>query len=1005
MTARAIAIAACSLCLWSETLPIRSYTIADGLPSDEIDGITNDSRGFVWFYTPEGLARFDGFRITRFGRDQGLPSRVVQAFLETRSGEYLIGTARGLCKFKSGTGTNQFETFLPGTKPEENSISALYQSPSGTVFVGTWDGLFEITDGPVFKRRKLPDPPAGWKGVLVSDIVEDKCGKLWLASIFGIYVIGRDGDVQWLARRGSIKSEVVNALLKTKDGRLWAGGRAGLLLLDDGCEAGHAPAVLRIDPEEAGQDVRALAEGTDGVIWIATGNGIFRRPPGGASQLLSRAQGLTDRSIFSLAIDKSGNLWAGTEGAGAMKIEPDGLHTFREQDGLRSDRVFSVLGDRAGRTVAVTGTEDQTRWSLNVLDGVLDGGKFRALQAPKVFVDQRTWGDNRILIQGRSGEWWAATSIGLCRYGRGAAESLANRAPAACYFADRDVFQIFEDSKGGIWASAQSPEGDRLMRWDPEKNAIVTFEEFPRRPSLVKSFAEDRQGNIWMGLWSPGNLYRYDGRNFVKFTAAAGLPPGTVFALLVDASGRLWIGAEGGLGMVENPAAKVLSVRRYLQPEGLSSEVVRALVDDEQGNIYAGTAAGVDRLDPKTGYIRHFSTADGLARGQIHSAFRDGGGNLWFATAQGLSRLTPALAGRLPHPAVVITAVEAGGMPFPVSPHGNLTISDIELEPSHDQLQVEFVAFAGEPENNVRYAYKLAGSDQDWSPLRRDHLVNYAALGAGKYRLLVKAVNSDGLESAVPAEVDFTVLPPFWRRWWFEASTLAVLAGIVYLLHSYRVAQMVNLERMRTLIATDLHDDIGSGLSQIAILSEVARARASSGDRMPMESLERVGALARQLVDSMSDIVWSIRSEPDSFDSLISRMREFAIDLLVSQGIGFELRAPGVGEHVKLSLQARRQLFLLFKECVHNAARHSGCSKVTTTLLIEDKEILLAVGDNGKGLRADEKPPGCAGGNGIPGMRQRAESIGGSIRFDSPPGQGCTVSIRAPASHNAFTKA
>jgi signal transduction histidine kinase len=334
-----------------------------------------------------------------------------------------------------------------------------------------------------------------------------------------------------------------------------------------------------------------------------------------------------------------------------------------------------------------------------------------------------------------------------------------------------------------------------------------------------------------------------------------------------------------------------------------------------------------------------------------------------------------------------------------------VTISDIELEPSHDRLQVEFVAFADEPENNLRYAYKLDGSDPDWSPLRRDHLVNYAALGAGKYRLLVKAVNSDGLESAVPAEVDFTVLPPFWRSWWFEALALATLAGVVYLLHSYRVAQIVNLERMRTLIATDLHDDIGSGLSQIAILSEVARARVSSDHHMPIESLERVGILARELVDSMSDIVWSIRSEADGFDSLVSRMREFAIDLLVSQGIGFELRAPSVGEHLKLSLQARRQLLLLFKECVHNAARHSGCSKVLTTLQIEDKEILLIVVDNGKGLSAIEKPPGWAGGNGIPGMRQRAESLNGSIQFDSQPGQGCTVSIRVPARRNALTKA
>jgi signal transduction histidine kinase len=339
-----------------------------------------------------------------------------------------------------------------------------------------------------------------------------------------------------------------------------------------------------------------------------------------------------------------------------------------------------------------------------------------------------------------------------------------------------------------------------------------------------------------------------------------------------------------------------------------------------------------------------------------------------------------------------------------VSPRGETSISRIELEPSRNQLQVEFVASTGEPEDNLRYAYKLESTDSDWSPPRRDHLINYAALAAGKYRFLVKAVNSDGLESAVPAEVDFTVLPPFWRRWWFEALALAALASTVYSLHLYRVSHIVKLERMRTTIATDLHDDIGAGLSQIAILSEVARAAVSTEDQLPQESLQRVGALARELVDSMSDIVWSIRSEPDGFDSLVRRMREFAIDLLVSQGIGFELRAPQPADNVYLNMEARRQLFLMFKESIHNAARHSGCSRVQARLEVKEREIALAIEDDGSGLNAARKAAGRTGGNGIPGMRHRAENLGGSIRFESPPGAGCTVFIRVPLRRNTFSR-
>lgn len=268
----------------------------------------------------------------------------------------------------------------------------------------------------------------------------------------------------------------------------------------------------------------------------------------------------------------------------------------------------------------------------------------------------------------------------------------------------------------------------------------------------------------------------------------------------------------------------------------------------------------------------------------------------------------------------------------------------------------------------------------------------------------MKAVTTEGVESASPAEIEFAVLPPVWRRWWFESLVLALAVALVFAAHRYRLAQMLSLERMRTAIATDLHDDIGASLSQIAILSEVARVR-GNGQAGPGEPLERVAALARELVDSMGDIVWSIRAEPQSMDSLIRRMREFALDLLASQGIEFEFQAPAAGENVQLSLQARRQLFLMFKECIHNVARHSGCTAVRVELKVVDREIALTVEDNGRGLKPSQKLPGWAGGNGIPGMRQRAESLGGRLELTSKRGTGCTVAIHIPTRRAALAKA
>jgi signal transduction histidine kinase/streptogramin lyase len=630
--------------------------------------------------------------------------------------------------------------------------------------------------------------------------------------------------------------------------------------------------------------------------------------------------------------------------------------------------------------------------------------RFRST-SPKEFADHPSWGWNQVLLQSRTGEWWAATKRGLCRFGPVSAADLDGRSPQACYSSDV-VFRVFEDSRGEIWASAQSERGDQLMRWDPRTNRVFHFPapRIPGEPSddLVSAFAEDRQGNIWMGRYK-GGLYRYDGREFRQLGRDDGLPGGAIFALFADRDGRLWIGTNGGgLGRVDNPGDERPRVEVYGTARGMASNIVLCIADDREGRIYAGTGKGVDRLDPKTGHIRHFSSADGLAHGEFRSALRDRAGSLWFATTQGLSRLIPAADPPPVPPRILITDLRIGGDAYPVSPLGEAHISRLELEPSRNQLQVEFAGLDYQPGEVLRYSYKLEGTDSGWSAPRSQHTVNFAALTGGRYRFLVKAVTSEGVESATPSEIDFTVLPPVWRRWWFESLALALLAGLVLAAHRYRVAQMMSLERMRTAIATDLHDDIGASLSQIAILTEVARV--GGAEARPGEILERVAALARELVDSMGDIVWSIRAEPHGMDSLTRRMREFALDLLASRGIEFELRTPPEGEDLQLSLQARRQLFLIFKECIHNA-RHSRCTAVVAELRLAGREVALAVSDNGIGLTAGEKAPGSTGGTGIPGMRRRVESLGGRMEFTSRPGEGCRVTTHLPMRRGTLAKA
>jgi ligand-binding sensor domain-containing protein/signal transduction histidine kinase len=996
-----IVLAAFPSFLKSDLLPVRTYTTADGLASDHVDCIVADSRGFLWFCTPEGLSRFDGYRFISYSVDEGLAHRLVSTLIETRSGDYLVGTARGLSRINpSGKGA-RFVTTAPEHEPAQNFVTALRESRSGKIWCTTRTSLFEWSEAGSFHRREFPLPP----GEQIGDIVEDPRGDLWIGTTGGIYVLGKSGVVRTWTQKDGLPGDWVNALLLDSKGRMWASMRGGLGLIKQRADGSWSLTKVYTDRSGlASNNGSALAESSDGTLWVATDWGISRLTLGDDEpkvlKTITREQGLSDRSITALAEDQAGNMWAGTEGAGVMRIDGLGFTTYREQDGLPTDRVWSVFEDRAGELLAVTITGGPGRRSVDIFDGT----RFHSV-VPKGFGDHATWGWGQVLLQARSGEWWAGTKEGLCRYPAMKAADLDRRNPQICYSHDDQVFRVFEDSKGGIWASAQSKRGDHLIRWDPQTNAIFNFPapRIPGEPSddLVSAFAEDRQGNIWMGLYK-GGLYRYDGRSFQHFQKSDGVPTGTVFALLTGQDGRMWIGSNGGLARVESTGDVHPRVEVYDKTRGMASNIVYCLVEDRQGRIYAGTSKGVDRLDPKTGYIRHFS--NGLAHGEFTAAFRDRSGSLWFATKQGLSRLTPAEDRPPVRPRIFITDLRIGGGPYPLSQLGETRVSRLELKPSQNQLQVEFAGLDYEPGEVLRYSYKLEGADRDWNPPRGQRAVNYAALTEGSYRFLVKAITSEGAESAVPAEIDFTVLPPIWRRWWFQSLGLALAIALVFAAHRYRVTQIVNLERMRTAIATDLHDDLGASLSQIAILSEVARV-GGNGQGRPGEPLERVATLARELVDSIGDIVWSIRSDPDGMDSLIRRMREFALDLLANQGVHFELQTPHTGANVNLSLEARRQLFLMFKECIHNVARHSGCTAVKAELKIVDREIALTVVDNGSGLNPVDKPPGWTGGNGIPGMRRRAESLGGRMQFVLKPGEGCTVAIHFPVRRSAFTKA
>lgn len=347
----------------------------------------------------------------------------------------------------------------------------------------------------------------------------------------------------------------------------------------------------------------------------------------------------------------------------------------------------------------------------------------------------------------------------------------------------------------------------------------------------------------------------------------------------------------------------------------------------------------------------------------------------------------------------MISALRVRGSPRPVSPLGETALPAMVFGPDQNQIEVEYVGLGFGTGERLRYQYRLDnGETEEWSEPGDERRISFARLTAGNYRLLVRALNDDGLVSAKPATVQFTVLAPVWQRWWVRALAVLLIAATLYMLYRYRLARVLEIERLRTRIATDLHDDLGSTLSQIAILSEVAGRQTGRQDQH--SSLSEIADLARESVDSMSDIVWAIDPEKDRLGDLSHRMRRFAGDLFNGTGTQVHYRGPDEEPNPAVETEMRRHVFLIFKESLHNAARHAACTEVEIDFRLDESCLLLNIHDNGKGF----DPGQVNRGHGLASIEHRADQLAAELHVKSSPGCGTSLSLRVPFRQSAHPR-
>jgi ligand-binding sensor domain-containing protein/signal transduction histidine kinase len=950
----------------------------DGLPAGTIPRILADAKGYVWFPHSEGLTRYDGNSFRSFTKADGLPSDLVYDIIERADGAYWIAAKEHLCLFDPQGGKRRFRCESPGL----GQIYALLQDGE-TTWCGTDRGLWRRNAGNTWEPVGSVRAEPGGRSVSVRRLLKDRRGAVWAATFSGLYRFHGDKFDRWSRAEGFQDDYIVT--VNETPGAIWAATQTALLrfAIDPGSGAARITArYTRKDglPSDYVTDIRFW----QGSVWVATFQGLARLLPSGEWQAMELDHAIRHVPLESLATDSHGGLWVGTDGSGAARVPGSGFSRFTEADGLPIRKVWAIMEDRKGELMVITKDEDQ--YALSRFDGL----RFHPVRPVNPHGTMWGWSWSQIAVHSKLGDWWLATSQGLVRYEGG----LRGNPSLVPELRSASVSRVFEEQSGAIWASIYEVANNGLFRRDPATGRFRSFSEADGLPSLkdattsASCFVEDRHGQVWIGLLYAG-LLRYRNGRFDQFSGkVAGAPKDGVRALLLDRRGRLWVGTRSqGLLRVDDLQSETPAFTTYDRSVGMSSDFVSALAEDLQGKIYAAGAGSVDSLDPQQQpplQLSRLTTADGMISGRLRVAYRDRHGALWFGGDQGLCRIIPR-EDPAPETSVLIHSIHVNGETQPISDLGEAEPARLSLASSQRQVMVEFGGFG----HDLRYQTLLSGVDPGWSAPSSVRNV-FLSLTPGDYELLIRGVSPSGSVGSRPARVRFSVAAPVWQRWWFLTLTAAALLGVGYWIHLLVLERKLAIERTRSSIATDLHDDIGSSLARISVLSDVLRAQLGrTSEQSPV--IDQIATSARDVIEKMNDIVWAVDPRQDTLSDVVARIRRFASDVLDAKAIQWRFETPPASQELSLSLTQRRHLLLIFKEAIHNIVRHSNCQTAELRIELEGSALRARIKDDGAGI-----PAGSARGRGLNSMYNRAVQLGGGLDVISTPGSGTEVSLRFP---------
>ena len=990
---------------WLRKVPkyvTRNWQQDDGLPHSTVQTISQTRDGYLWIGTRQGLARFDGVRFVKPTNAVLNRSSIYTIYEDTR-GSLWIGSDKGLWRWQQQTLSHYTkEQGLP-----DNNVHRIYETKTGSIWIGTTKGPVEFV---AEKFRGLRDNAL--EGQFVKFFWEDRSANLCVATARGVFSIKDNSafDLRIAEAQSLFPNTAVRAVCPGRDDTLWMGTDRGLACINAGVTNGYYQQSRLFTKTDGLSDniVNTVLEDRAGNLWIGTYSGLNRLTRG---NLLTEynSQGYAFDIVNCLYEDQEGNIWVGDRN-GLNRLTPKRFTTFTRNDGLTQENVMSVVEDDEGNILAGT-------WGGGLNQIKL--GQFVANQESEKSIPHLLLG----LCVDSQKSLWMGTDFGGGLFhlenGRRShyAESQGLKKGA--------VRVILEDREKRLWIGTS--KGLNLFDGKQFTNFTVT-NGLPHDD--IRALSQDGNDGLWIG--TQNGLCRWHGGKFTNFFTASESSSNAVVALYQDKSKTLWVGTlEVGLCRVTLTSDNNPSITAITKADGLYSDDICEILEDGSERLWMSCFNGIFSVEKKElndfadhKLTRVMSTAygryDGLVSMQCNntakpSALKSRDGRLWFTTTRGLAVIDPRTNAKpksVPASIVIeeVTADKcrvASLNSCQLASEGSVGDSMTEpLQPltvpaGHGELEFRYTAFNFAAPEKLRFRYKLDGIDATWVDAGDRRVAAYNHVPPGHYTFRVAVCNADGVWNETGTTTQLRLLPHFWETSWFLVFSGILVLGSVGIGVRYitwrkvqrrmeKLEQQHAIEKERTRIAQDMHDELGSRLTEILLLSE---SPSTGEQKSEPEVRAAISDVTREIRRNMDAIVWAVNPANDTLDRTVNYLCNYVVKYLAKASIRCRLDVPDDLPALPVSSETRHNLFLAVKETMNNIARHAQATEVKFYLCYDSSKLLLVIEDNGKGFSTTQSH----GGNGLLNIRKRMVAIGGSVVVNSEPGKGTRIEFVIPS--------